>query len=45
MYFSISFVSRSKQLDIILKVTVNVKRFDKLTPNDISIQCLLGTIK
>ncbi|XP_014476287.1 PREDICTED: uncharacterized protein LOC106745306 [Dinoponera quadriceps] len=41
----ISFVSRSKCMNIILKITINVKRFDKLTPNDVNIHCLLGTIK
>ncbi|XP_011147698.1 uncharacterized protein LOC105188107 isoform X1 [Harpegnathos saltator] len=41
----ISFVSRSKRMDIILKITINVKRFDKLTPSDVNIRCLLGTIK
>ncbi|XP_032691018.1 uncharacterized protein LOC116853850 [Odontomachus brunneus] len=41
----ISFVSRSKHMDIILKITINVKRFDKLTPSDVNIRCLLGTIR
>ncbi|XP_018307725.1 interaptin [Mycetomoellerius zeteki] len=41
----ISFVSRSKRLDIILKVTIKIKRFDKLTPNDVNCYCILGRIK
>ncbi|XP_011689238.1 PREDICTED: uncharacterized protein LOC105450861 isoform X2 [Wasmannia auropunctata] len=41
----ISFVSRSKRMDIILNVTIKVKPFDKLTPNDINLRCLLGRIK
>ncbi|XP_011869573.1 PREDICTED: uncharacterized protein LOC105562972 [Vollenhovia emeryi] len=41
-YDQISFVSRSKQMDIILQVTIKVKQFNKLTSNDISLHCLLG---
>ncbi|XP_029156011.1 uncharacterized protein LOC114928819 [Nylanderia fulva] len=44
-YNEISFLCRSKRVEIILKVTIKVKRFDKLTSNDISVNCLLGTIK
>ncbi|KMQ96650.1 hypothetical protein RF55_3047 [Lasius niger] len=44
-YNEISFLSRSKQMGIILKVTIKVKRFDKLTSNDINVHCLLGTIR
>ncbi|XP_077259994.1 uncharacterized protein LOC143896209 isoform X2 [Temnothorax americanus] len=44
-YDEISFVSRSKRMDIILRVTIKVKQFDKLTSNDISLHCLLGRIK
>ncbi|XP_071636412.1 uncharacterized protein [Temnothorax longispinosus] len=44
-YDEISFVSRSKRMDIILRVTIKVKQFDKLTLNDISLHCLLGKIK
>ncbi|XP_071578323.1 uncharacterized protein [Temnothorax nylanderi] len=44
-YDEISFVSRSKRMDIILRVTIKVKQFDKLTSNDISLHCLLGGIK
>lgn len=38
----ITFISRSKRMDIILRVTIKVKRFDKLTPNDINLGYLLG---
>ncbi|XP_018364449.1 PREDICTED: uncharacterized protein LOC108762116 [Trachymyrmex cornetzi] len=41
----ISFTSRSKRLDIILQVTIKIKQFDKLTPNDINCYCILGRIK
>ncbi|KYN40729.1 hypothetical protein ALC56_05040 [Trachymyrmex septentrionalis] len=41
----ISFTSRSKRLDIILEVTIKIKQFDKLTPNDINCYCILGRIK
>ncbi|KAM0724466.1 hypothetical protein ACS0PU_009547 [Formica fusca] len=44
-YDHISFLSRSKQMDIILKVTVKVKRFDELTSKDVNVHCLLGTIR
>ncbi|KAL6442101.1 hypothetical protein ACFW04_002426 [Cataglyphis niger] len=44
-YDHISFVSRSKQMDTILKVTIKVKRFDELTSKDVNVQCLLGTIR
>ncbi|EZA61610.1 hypothetical protein X777_07943 [Ooceraea biroi] len=39
----IEFAVRSKQMDIILKVAVKVKRFDKLTSSDVSVRCLLGS--
>ncbi|XP_012521926.1 putative uncharacterized protein DDB_G0282133 [Monomorium pharaonis] len=38
----ITFVSRSKRMDIILRVTIKIKRFDKLGPNDINLYYLLG---
>ncbi|XP_025269972.1 uncharacterized protein LOC105256364 isoform X2 [Camponotus floridanus] len=41
----ISFVSRSKKMDIIVKVIIKVKRFDELTSSDVNVHCLLGTIK
>ncbi|XP_029672190.1 putative histone-lysine N-methyltransferase 1 [Formica exsecta] len=44
-YDHISFLSRSKQMDTILKVTVKVKRFDELTSKDVNVHCLLGTIR
>ncbi|XP_070163045.1 putative leucine-rich repeat-containing protein DDB_G0290503 [Polyergus mexicanus] len=44
-YDHISFLSRSKQMDTILKVTVKVKRFDELTSKDVKVHCLLGTIR
>ncbi|CAL7945570.1 unnamed protein product [Xylocopa violacea] len=42
---SVSFISRSKKCDIILKVTVNIKSFDKIESQDISVHCLLGSIR
>lgn len=45
IYFRISFLSRSKQMDIILKVTIKVKRFDELTSKDVNVNCLLGKIR
>lgn len=45
VYSRISFISRSKRMDIILRVTTKVKQFDKLTSNDINVYCVLGTVK
>nr|XP_012217248.1 PREDICTED: putative uncharacterized protein DDB_G0282133 [Linepithema humile] len=41
----ITFISRSKHMDIVLKITIKVKCFNKLTSNDIDVHCLLGTVR
>ncbi|XP_044007745.1 putative uncharacterized protein DDB_G0277255 [Aphidius gifuensis] len=41
----ITFVSRTSKMRIILRVTVNVKIFSKITPDDITVDCLLGNVK
>ena len=42
---SISFVSRTKRMDIILRVTINIRPFDKIESQDISVHCLLGSVR
>ncbi|XP_076174235.1 uncharacterized protein LOC143150090 isoform X2 [Ptiloglossa arizonensis] len=42
---SISFVSFTKRMEIILKITVNIKPFEKIESQDISVQCLLGSVR
>ncbi|XP_076751952.1 uncharacterized protein LOC143424030 [Xylocopa sonorina] len=42
---SVSFISRTKKRDIILRVTVNIKPFDKIKSQDVSVHCLLGSIR
>ncbi|XP_020278489.1 uncharacterized protein LOC109852077 [Pseudomyrmex gracilis] len=41
----ISFVSLSKHVNIILRITIEVKVFDELTPNDINVHCVLGAVR
>ncbi|CAK9801535.1 hypothetical protein ANTPLA_LOCUS2858 [Anthophora plagiata] len=42
---SVSFVSRTKRMDIILKITMYIKPFDRIEPEDISVHCILGSVK
>ncbi|CAK9817440.1 hypothetical protein ANTQUA_LOCUS9377 [Anthophora quadrimaculata] len=42
---SISFVSRTKRMDIILKITMYIKPFDRIEPEDISVHCILGSVR
>ena len=42
---SISFVSRTKRMEIILRVTINIRPFDKIESRDISVHCLLGSVR
>ncbi|XP_072760494.1 uncharacterized protein [Anoplolepis gracilipes] len=44
-YNEISFISRSKEMNILLKVTLKVKCFNKLSSKDVNVHCLLGTIR
>ncbi|KAG7210761.1 hypothetical protein KM043_012255 [Ampulex compressa] len=44
-YDSLSFISRTTRMDIILKITMKIKPFDQIEPNDIDVNCLLGTIR
>ncbi|XP_046813104.1 metacaspase-2-like isoform X1 [Vespa crabro] len=40
----ITFISRSKCMDIILKITMKVKLFDKINSSNIKVVCILGTV-
>ncbi|XP_017798508.1 PREDICTED: uncharacterized protein LOC108579475 [Habropoda laboriosa] len=42
---SISFVSRTKRMDIILKITICIKPFDRIESQDISVHCILGSVR
>ncbi|XP_012152585.1 uncharacterized protein LOC100883122 isoform X2 [Megachile rotundata] len=42
---SISFIAFGKKKDIILRVTVDIKPFDKIESKDISIYCKLGSVR
>lgn len=44
-YFSISFISQTKTGNIILKITINIKPFDKIEFQNISVHCLIGSVR
>ncbi|XP_076633645.1 uncharacterized protein LOC143347901 [Colletes latitarsis] len=41
---SISFISHAIKMDVILKITINIKPFEKIESQDISVDCLLGSV-
>ncbi|XP_043785531.1 MATH and LRR domain-containing protein PFE0570w-like, partial [Apis laboriosa] len=42
---SISFISQTKTGNIILKITINIKPFDKIEFQNISVHCLIGSVR
>nr|KAF7438115.1 hypothetical protein H0235_000506 [Vespula pensylvanica] len=40
----ITFISRSKCMDIILKITMKIKLFDEINSSNIKVVCILGTV-
>ncbi|XP_043252519.1 uncharacterized protein LOC122397431 [Colletes gigas] len=42
---SISFISHTIKMDVILKITINIKPFEKIEFQDISVDCLLGSAR
>ncbi|XP_017888052.1 uncharacterized protein LOC108629728 [Ceratina calcarata] len=42
---SVSFISQSDRKNIILKVTVNIKPFEKIGPEDVSVHSLFGSLR
>ncbi|KAF3427911.1 hypothetical protein E2986_00182 [Frieseomelitta varia] len=41
----ISFVSQTRTGNIILEITIDIKPFDKIEPRNISIHCLMGSVR
>lgn len=41
----ISFISRTSKMNIILKILINVKPFEKIRPDDVTVECLVGSLK
>ena len=44
-YFRISFVSQSRTGNIILEITIDIKPFDKIESRNISVHCLMGSVR
>lgn len=44
-YFSISFVSQTKTGSIVLEITIDIKPFDKIESQNISVHCLIGSVR
>lgn len=44
-YFSVSFVSQTKTGSIVLKITIDIKPFDKIESQNISVHCLIGSVR
>ncbi|XP_076662529.1 uncharacterized protein LOC143365818 [Halictus rubicundus] len=42
---SVSFVSHTKKMDIVLRVTVIIKPFEKINSQDIGVHCILGSVR
>ncbi|KZC11759.1 hypothetical protein WN55_03595 [Dufourea novaeangliae] len=42
---SVSFVSCTKKMDIVLRITVNIKPFENIESQDVSVHCLLGSVR
>lgn len=44
-YFSVSFISQTKTQNIILEITIDIKPFDRIESQNISVHCLLGFVR